>query len=161
MVRHLAGTQPGRKEILLSIHPTFVAKILDGSKTVELRRRFPDAVGATLLIYSTSPVQAVVGSAKIKDVVRLPIKQIWQRFGSRACIEKSDFLDYFTDLPYGCALILESVRKLKRETKLAEMQSTFGVAAPQSYRYLNSKCLAMMNDGQIQASRRYKHSHRA
>jgi predicted transcriptional regulator len=38
----------------------YAAKILDGEKTVELRRRFPDSgsVGATLFIYSSSPIRA-------------------------------------------------------------------------------------------------------
>jgi predicted transcriptional regulator len=54
-----------KRDFLLSIHPTYVEKIVGGMKTVELRRRFAEDVapGAILLIYSTSPTQALVGSA--------------------------------------------------------------------------------------------------
>jgi len=31
---------PFRKDVVVSIHPTHVEKIVDGTKTVELRRRF-------------------------------------------------------------------------------------------------------------------------
>jgi predicted transcriptional regulator len=52
-----------KRDVLVSIRPFYASKILTGHKTVELRRKFPEvgAVGATALIYSSSPVSAVVG----------------------------------------------------------------------------------------------------
>ena len=63
-----------KRDVLMSIRPQYASKILDGRKTVELRRKFPEvgAIGATVLIYSSSPVKAIVGTARIKKVAKLP-----------------------------------------------------------------------------------------
>jgi predicted transcriptional regulator len=54
------------RDLLVSLHPRHASNILSGEKTVELRRRFPERHmrGALALIYSTSPVQAIVGVAR-------------------------------------------------------------------------------------------------
>jgi predicted transcriptional regulator len=67
-----------QRDILVSIRPVFATKILEGQKSVELRRRFPIQAGAgcRLLIYSSRPVSAVVGFARIKTVLKLPVARI-------------------------------------------------------------------------------------
>ncbi len=77
-----------QRDVLVSVQPKFVSKILDGDKTVELRRRFPETTvtGALVLIYSSSPVRAVVGYARIRQVLRLPIAQLWRQHGVAACV---------------------------------------------------------------------------
>jgi hypothetical protein len=49
-----------RRDVLMSIRPVHVSKVLKGQKTVELRRRFPElgTKGATAFIYSSSPVRS-------------------------------------------------------------------------------------------------------
>ena len=92
----MAASQP-RQDFLVSIRPQYVDKILAGKKTVELRRRFPESVsvGTVAYIYSTSPVQVVVGCAKIKEVQRLAVADIWKEHADAACISRRDFYDYF------------------------------------------------------------------
>ena len=79
-----------RRDFLVSIRPTHVEKIVGGLKTVELRRRFSEDVapGAIILIYSTSPTQAIVGSASISGVRRLQLDDLWERYGDAACIDR-------------------------------------------------------------------------
>ena len=57
------------RDLLISLHPRHASNILSGEKTVELRRRFPEqrTRGALALIYSTAPVQAVVGVAPLSS----------------------------------------------------------------------------------------------
>jgi predicted transcriptional regulator len=54
----------------MNIRPPHASKILDGQKTVELRRKFPELTtkGTIALIYSSSPVRVIVGYARIKRV---------------------------------------------------------------------------------------------
>src|SRR6266851_9958504 len=61
------------KDLLISIKPEYASAILEGRKTVELRRKFPEdvAFGSRLYIYSSSPIQAVVGIASVTRVDRL------------------------------------------------------------------------------------------
>jgi predicted transcriptional regulator/DNA-binding XRE family transcriptional regulator len=135
----LLGDEPFRaqRDVVLSIKPQYSDKILDGKKTVELRRRFPvSAPGGTIAyIYSTSPVRAMVGVAEIKDVLKLPVSQIWTEFEDTALIEKRDFDKYFEGLEYGFALLFEDVRTLRRPIPLAELREHFGFEPPQSFLY--------------------------
>jgi predicted transcriptional regulator len=65
-------------DILISIQPEYANQIMEGCKTVELRRRFVEAVDrdTRLFIYSSNPVGAIIGCARIDKVIKLPVKQI-------------------------------------------------------------------------------------
>ena len=54
-----------QRDVVLSIKPVYSEKILNGSKTVKLRRRFPVSApnGTLAYIYSTSPVKAISRTA--------------------------------------------------------------------------------------------------
>lgn len=126
-----------RRDVILSIKPAYSEKILQGSKTVELRRRFPLSIarGTRAYIYSTSPVRALVGSAEIIDVERLPLSELWKLHGASASIEKNDFKAYFAGLREGYALKISHPRSLSRPLQLGELSERFGFKAPQSYLY--------------------------
>ncbi|TWB12958.1 putative transcriptional regulator [Nitrospirillum amazonense] len=152
-----------KRDILVSIRPTYASKILSGLKTVELRRKFPEAsaIGATVLIYSTSPVQAIVGYARIKDVLRLPVEQIWQDHGEAACIERHDFDAYFDGLAYGFAILLDKVQTLNQQLNVAELKDEFGFVPPQSFRYLDEGYTSLLSDERLQTPYRHKHRNQA
>ena len=152
-----------RRDVLVSIRPFYASKILDGRKTVELRRKFPEvsAIGAMALIYSSSPVSAVVGRARIKHVLKLPVSKIWKEHGAAACISKDEFDAYFAGLSCGFAIFLESVHPLKEQFKAIDLEAQFGIVPPQSYRYVTDKCVALLSDEQLQTSHRHKRRHRA
>lgn len=125
------------KDIVLSIRPRHAEKILSGNKTVELRRRFIDEVGAgsLALIYTTSPVQALTGAAEIQEVQKLPIRDLWQRHRVAACLPRGDFDAYFEGVDHGYAILLSRPKQLARPVALAELRERFGFAPPQSFQY--------------------------
>ena len=139
MVLPIIGDEPFRaqRDVVLSIRPKYTEKILQGSKTVELRRRFPISApsGTIAYIYSTSPVRAMVGVAEIKDVLKLPIKQIWTEFEETAFIDKPDFDKYFEGLDFGFALLFEDVRTFADPIPLSKLREQFRFEPPQSYLY--------------------------
>lgn len=126
-----------RRDVILSIKPAYSNKILEGAKTVELRRRFPLSGGrrAIAYIYSTSPVRALVGSAEITDVERLSLVDLWKRHGESAVIQKSDFDRYFRGLDEGFALKIANARPFSRPLNLVELKKQFDFHAPQSFLY--------------------------
>lgn len=151
-----------KRDFLVSIKPTYASKILSGQKTVELRRRFPTEIAedAIVIIYSTSPVRAIVGYARIKTVIKLPIDDIWRTHGNAACIEKQDFFEYFSGLEYGFVIVLGSVQRFQNEVKASDIHQKFGFVAPQSYRYLPVEYYGLMEDERVQVSNRYKRHNR-
>src|SRR5207249_9743320 len=103
----------------------YAAKIFQGQKTVELRRKFPQngVVGGLALFYSSSPVRAVVGFAQIKQVLKLPVSRIWHEYGVAACISRDDFNNnYFTNLPCGFVIRFSGFKSLDQEVKARELE---------------------------------------
>jgi predicted transcriptional regulator len=138
--------RPASRDVIFSIRPVHAEKILDGSKTVELRRRFTDGVkpGTLALIYSTSPTSALTGSARIQDVQRLAVPDLWEKHRLGACLQKREFEDYFLGLERGYAIVLTSVRPLARPVGLPELRERFGFEPPQSYQYIRPDLRALV-----------------
>lgn len=134
-------------DIFVSIHPQYAEKILDGLKTIELRRRFPTLNGFSgrLLIYSTTPIKSVIGFAEIEDVHHLPIKKLWSEFSKEAHIKKTDFLDYFTGTTHGYAVQLKNPTRFVQPLSVEYLKQNYGMIAPQSYRYLSEEHEALFS----------------
>ena len=126
-----------KRDVVLSIKPQYSTKIMEGEKTVELRRRFPLSApkGAIAYIYSTTPVMAIVGTAEISEIYKLPINTIWKTYKKSAFIEKSTFQKYFHGLEEGFAIELANVKSLPRQLSLNELRNRFGFIPPQSFLY--------------------------
>jgi predicted transcriptional regulator len=157
MIREVSmseGNNIERKDVLFSIRPNFAEKIINGSKTVELRRRFTHKVkaGAIALIYCTSPTKAIVGAAVIVGIECLPIKTIWDRHGAAAEIRRTDFNDYFFGCKEGFAILLRKPVRFEKQVKASNLKKRFGFVAPQSFIYLPKKYYALLEHGQLQTS---------
>jgi predicted transcriptional regulator/DNA-binding Xre family transcriptional regulator len=141
------------RDVLFSIRPVHAEKILEGRKTVELRRRFANAVtpGTLALIYSTSPTSALTGSARISAVQCTDLSTLWKKHRKAACLDKSDFEAYFTGLERGYAIILDSPRPLKRPVGLTELRKRFGFEPPQSYQYASPSMRGLVENERPQA----------
>ena len=116
-----------QRDVVLSIRPSYSTKIMQGIKTVELRRRFPVSAprGTIAYIYSTSPVQAMVGSAEIAQVMKLPVADIWKKFNKMAQIERSSFNEYVTVRKEGFGIRFTNVRRNNVPIDLIERPKKF------------------------------------
>lgn len=146
------------KNILISIRPEYANQIMDGCKTVELRRRFTKEINTKtrLFIYSSGPVGAIVGSVRIDKVTELPVKQIWKQFGQAACIEKTDFENYFDGIKFGLALSLGKVTALDEVVDKEDMLDRWGIRPPQSYMYLSAEIASAISRDAHEISARHK-----
>lgn len=127
---------PRSDVIVLSIRPGFVDRILAGVKTVELRRKFPRRQQrATILLYSTAPVQAIVARAVLEEVCHLALANLWQRFSHAAAVTRDEFEGYFLGVETGCALRLSNVCPLSKPLHLKDLMRRFDFSPPQSFCY--------------------------
>ena len=139
---------------VLSIRPTYVERILSGLKTIELRRRFPTAAAtSTALIYSTSPVQAIVGRALIQEVSQLSLRALWRRFARAAAVTRKEFDSYFAGLEAGCALHLTEVCAFEVPLHLTHLTRNFEFSPPQSYCYSKDAMLPIIH-GRVKTTTR-------
>lgn len=119
---------------LMSIHPAYASAILDGSKTVEFRkRRLADDI-KTVVIYATSPVRRVVGTFDVGEIIEGSPAQIWARFGRRGSITKADFFHYYANAATAVAISVTNTKSFA--TPLALHQLKPDSTAPQSFSYL-------------------------
>ena len=121
-----AFAKPSR-DVVFSIKPEYSRKIIDGQKTIELRRRFPKTVseGTKALIYETSPTRALTGLAEIGGVKTMSPAELWANYSDEACITRKDFDQYFSGVDVGVAIKLCHARALRRTIDLTELRSRF------------------------------------
>lgn len=126
------------RAILLSLRPRFAEAILDGSKTVELRRtRLLAPPGTPLVLYASSPVMSVVGIATLAAVETASPELIWRRHRRRVGLDRAEYDAYFDGAGAATALSIESPRRLDTPHELSALRAETGFRPPQSYRYLS------------------------
>ena len=128
--------------VILSIRPKYASQVLNGSKLIEVRRRFSKRLlGLRASLYASRPVGALVGEATMNTATYGPPEDIWADFGRFIGCEKAEF-DAYTKgrcevaaielsdiLPYKDAIPLERLSHIMKED----------LRPPQSYRHINLK----------------------
>lgn len=129
-------------KILISIKPMYMEKIILGNKTIELRRR----VGRLFLpeseiyLYSSAPVKALVAKAFIEKIDKMEVIGLGKKKREilhHACINESDFDNYFSDSNFCYLIHMKDVTPLKKPMSLRKMRE-YGLHPPQSFCYLKS-----------------------
>lgn len=128
--------------ILISVHSKHVENMLAGRKTVELRRRALRVLpGTQVWIYCTQPTAQVSAVATIKGVFTAAPNQIWQIYGPRSGLIRSEFDSYFEQSETGCAIVLSNIRRLKTPLSLhAIRRKAKGFHPPQFFKKLTPGC---------------------
>lgn len=126
-----------QKDLLLSIHSGYAIQIVNGQKTIELRRRFPlfkKEDKKKIFIYACSPISKIIGECNLQVVKKVPLKQLWKISSNLAMIDKTSFDEYFKDRDFGFALYLENPVKYNQPVLLTSVLGN--KHPPQSYRYM-------------------------
>ena len=131
------------RNLIISIKPQYALQIVEGIKTIELRRKFPteNIRGGVAIIYASSPVCKIVGYVRIEDVSNLSTAKMWQQFGKAACVTKTFFNSYFDGVESGFAIALSRPVKLKTPLDIKELEEEQIFSPPQSYRYASESLL--------------------
>jgi predicted transcriptional regulator len=132
--------------LLLSVRPRFARLLLDGSKTVELRRVRPGvAEGSLVLIYASSPTRTLVGTARVAGVQAASTERIWQQYGPETGVTRGEYDEYFTGVDTAVAISLVDVHPLELPRPLHDLRRRLeGFRPPQSFRYLDSGQVAAL-----------------
>ena len=127
--------------LLMSVRPKYAEKILQGMKTVELRRMRPSVSrGDLLLLYVSSPVKEVKGMSVIDRVTSSRPDKLWKQIRHKASITKDEFDSYFEGAEVAVAIHFSYVKRFALPVALPSLREFWpGFRPPQSYRYLTSK----------------------
>lgn len=135
-------------DILISLRPAYTQAILEGRKTVELRRRkVHAAVGTRVWLYSKTPTARIEGVARIKLVHEGGLADIWSAYSNKVGLSKGEFEDYFKGCRKGCAIILVEARPIIPAVDLNTVRGRLdGFHPPQFFKRLNSREVAALHD---------------
>lgn len=125
--------------VLISVHPFYAAEIAAGRKRVEFRRRWSNQPTDVLVVYATSPIQAIIAVVEVAEVRRTSSSQLWEICKSLGgAISRARLREYMHGLDQGVALLLGGLVLPKRSIR---PQEVFGsnFVPPQSYRYLRAE----------------------
>lgn len=125
------------RALVLSLKPRFAEAILDGTKTVEVRRVMPRITVPTLaLLYASGSVRALVGTCVVRSVARYPADELWQLHGADTALSRTEFDTYLHGRDCGVALLLERPEPLAAPVPLHTLRQAHGFRPPQSLAYV-------------------------
>lgn len=120
-------------KVVLSIKPEFANKIFDGSKKFEFRKAiFKNPKIKTVIVYSSSPVQQVIGEFEIERIINHDIDTLWGLTHQESGITEAYFYKYFEDRVQGFAI---QIKKTKRYRTPKCLRADFNLCPPQSFAY--------------------------
>lgn len=127
-------------EILMSIKPQYVEKILRGEKTVEVRsRKLKINFGARVWIYSTLPKGCIEVTATVKCIEYADPKKVWELYATKIGITKSEFDNYVHNKIKVSAIELTNITKIKQPITLNSIKSCIeDFQPPQFFSHIKS-----------------------
>ncbi len=143
--RTLYGVVPlqmaNEQTLLMSLRPEFVEPILQGRKTVELRRKFSKKYeGAMIIFYITRPVQQFMFTATITQVDHRQKKCLWNVYQQKCGISQVAFEQYFSGVDHGYAIKLSNVKDVPNQLLLERAKNIYPqLRPPQSFQSLEPK----------------------
>ena len=136
--------------VLLSVRSPHVERLLDGTKTVEFRRRswnVPD--GTLVVLYAARDRRAIVGSVVVESTEVGTPQKLWRTHGSRSGLSSAEFNLYFDGASIAVAITVGTPRVLRSPLTLEELRRrTPQFHVPQSYRYMAALELAGALNGE-------------
>lgn len=122
------------RNIVLSIHPECVEKILSGEKSFEYRKELPKDELEYVLIYSTSPIKKIVAIGVVDCVLHEKLYILWNKTFGASGIEESVFKKYFRNKEYGYAIKFKQIYRLNNPIDLKSINCNY---PPQLYFFYN------------------------
>lgn len=128
-------------DILISLAPGYTRAILEGRKTVELRRRrMRVKTGTRVWLYSKAPTARVEGTACVQLVYEADPKRLWSKYSEVVGISRTEFDEYFRGCVKGCAIVLGRACAIVPALDLATMRNKVtGFHPPQFFKRLDPR----------------------
>lgn len=122
--------------VLLSVRPKYTAKIVEGEKKYEFRKRiFKRRDIKHIYIYSTSPVSKIVGTIIIKGIFEGSPGEIWEKCSLYSGMTEEEYFCYFENKEKAFAIEIKDVKVFTEPVDPYMIFDRF--IPPQSFCYVN------------------------
>lgn len=137
--------------VLLSVRPRFAEALLNGSKTVEVRRRHVRiADGVLCLVYASSPTCALVGAIRVETTYTASPDVLWMRHGDGMGLARTEYDSYLDGAARPCAIVVAAGATFAHPVRLPELRRRHkAFVTPQSYRFLRDRELPLLLNGEL------------
>jgi predicted transcriptional regulator len=132
------------------VRPRFSDALLNGTKTVEMRRRSMRFHAGTLcLLYASSPTRSLTGALRVARIDHGTPEELWRRHGPCTALTRDEYDAYLDGRSTACALLVAAVIPFNAPVPLAELRRrSDAFVAPQSYRFVDDGELRTLLNGQ-------------
>lgn len=120
-------------QMLLSIKPQYVEKIIAGKKKFEFRKFHCREGIDTIIIYATAPMKQVIGEVTLIDIIEGDVEFVWNETKDFGGILKKDYKAYYNEREVAVAYQLGDVTLYDEPKKLTDLGLDY---VPQSFAYL-------------------------
>lgn len=123
-------------DLLLSIRPQHLHKILGGTKRIELRRKFSTKwLGRVVNLYASGPVMQMMGQARVSRIVSKAPDLIWMEFKGEIGCSREEFDNYTAGASEIYALELDEVTPFRVPVSRGDAAALLRdrLVPPQSY----------------------------
>ena len=111
-------------DIVISVKPKFVERILTGEKAAELRRRAPRIEpGCKVWIYTKAPEAMITVRVTVDRIVTGSPAEIWCAHKRSLGVTRDEFDSYFAETDIACAILFSRVREIWPALPLSEIRA--------------------------------------
>jgi predicted transcriptional regulator len=113
--------------------------ILQGEKTIELRRRAPRrSTEFWLALYATTPERAVIGIVKAREVIVATPEDLWERVEDACGLGRDEYRRYYEGSSRAVGIRLEDPCSFSNPVSLDRLRNLWpGFHPPRSFAYLS------------------------
>lgn len=125
-------------EVVISIKPDFIKKILSGKKTYEFRRQpWTQKTIVRAYIYASSPIQKIIGYFTVNKIIKGYPEDLWAHCKEEAGIEEFDFFEYFKGVKLAYAIKIADLMLFIPPIEPERLIPRFH--APQNFSYIKNR----------------------
>jgi predicted transcriptional regulator len=124
----------GTIDMIISIKPKYVQRILAGNKKYEYRRVIFNEDVRNIFIYSTSPDKRIVGYFKNNGYIKGSLDEIWKKTKDLSGISEIEYKKYFYGKMIAYAIIIEGLVVFDKCHDQFTKGNNF--IPPQSFKYI-------------------------
>ena len=117
--------------LIISIKPEFVEKIISSEKKYEFRRRIYKKEVEKIYIYQTLPNSGIVGYFIPSKIIKDTPLNLWNNLKKASGVSEEFFMSYFHGKTEGYAIEIENLVVFEKPL------TDSGIKAPQSYKYID------------------------
>jgi predicted transcriptional regulator/RimJ/RimL family protein N-acetyltransferase len=116
----MTTNQMPKRDLILAIKPIHAARIFQGTKQFELRKRLPQYPIHRVFLYESGG-GGIIGFFKPQEIISGPIDKLWEFAGERGA-SRERFYKYFEGRLIGFAIKIKNPLKFPRPIQLKELQ---------------------------------------